>query len=66
MYGNVTNADIDILNEITEATVFKVIVLHDHNVKRPRGDKFPIISVNTKKKNVRKLLYSTIKILSYS
>lgn len=52
MNGNATNADIDLMMEITEGTLFKVIILNNSALIRPQNDKVPIISLSARKNKV--------------
>lgn len=49
MRGNITNADIDLIMKIAEAIVFKIIVLNNSTLVRPKSDKIPIISQSENK-----------------
>ena len=50
LHGKVTNDDVNLLMELTEAIVFKVIILMDTTLVRPASDKLPIIAVSQDKK----------------
>ena len=44
MHGNVTNWNINLMLEITEAVAYKIIVLDNVTLIRPSSDKVPVIS----------------------